>query len=82
MTGEERVARLRRPRFSRIDPADDRARCCVTFGWRMLNTDALVELQSVGQVGRMGITVPQGRQTPTCLDQIEYWVVGQYQERD
>lgn len=60
MAGDERVARLRRPGFSRIDHGDDRARCRVTFSWRMLNTDALVELQRIGQVGRVRITVSQG----------------------
>lgn len=58
-------------RFSRIDPVDDRARCCATFGWRMLNKDALVELQSVGQVGCMGITISQGGQTPACLNEFQ-----------
>ena len=30
------------------------------FGRRMLNSDALVELQSVGQDRRVGIAIPQG----------------------
>ena len=68
MKGEEWVALQR---FSRIEPVDDRARCYTTFGWRMLDKDALVELQSVGQVGCMGITISQGGQTPACLNEFQ-----------
>jgi hypothetical protein len=47
---EERVTRLRRSRSIRIDPA---------FGWRMLNTDSLLELQRIRQIGRVRITMSQ-----------------------